>query len=102
MRVRRDGSQFLAHVTFTALHDRTGKLRGFAEISHDLSESWQSEARYRGLLEAAPDAMVVVNQAGAIVLWEAMSRPRVSGLGLELGRRPDRASRRGQPAEHGG
>ena len=41
---------------------------GFSMISRDLSPSSASEARYRGLLEAAPDAMVVVNQAGEIVL----------------------------------
>jgi PAS domain S-box-containing protein len=67
-RVRKDGSRFLANLVITAARDSAGTLIGFSEISRDISERKDTEARYRGLLEAAPDAMIVVDQQGEIVL----------------------------------
>jgi PAS domain S-box-containing protein len=68
MRLRKNGARFQVRTTLTASRDAAGTLRGFSVISRDLTENAESETRYRGLLEAAPDAMVVVNQGGEIVL----------------------------------
>jgi PAS domain S-box-containing protein len=68
MRVRHDGSLFPATVTYADLRDPSGQLRGFFEITFDRSEAAESDVQYRALMDAAPDAMVVVNESGAIVL----------------------------------
>jgi PAS domain S-box-containing protein len=43
-RVRKDGSRFWAHVTITALRDDSGRLRGFAKLTRDLTERKRTEA----------------------------------------------------------
>jgi PAS domain S-box-containing protein len=37
-RVRKDGSQFWAHVIIDAIHDPSGKLLGFAKVTRDITE----------------------------------------------------------------
>jgi PAS domain S-box-containing protein len=73
-RVRKDGSRFWSNLVITAARSPSGTLLGFSEISHDITERNERDAKYRGLLEAAPDAMVVVNQAGEIVLLNVQAQ----------------------------
>jgi PAS domain S-box-containing protein len=75
VRVRRDGKEFDIEITESPIRDALEKIVGVSTIGRDISKRKaaekhlvQMEARYRGLLEAAPDAMVIVNQASEIVL----------------------------------
>jgi PAS domain S-box-containing protein len=67
-RIRKDGGRFLARVTLTPLRDTEGALSGFVKVFQDATESVRAESLFHGLLDSAPDAMVIVGQDARIVL----------------------------------
>lgn len=72
-RLRKDGSEFLASVTMTALRDEAGELRGFGKVVRDITDQKAAEAalvrreqHLRSILATVPDAMIVMDERGIV------------------------------------
>lgn len=67
-RVRKGGEKFWASVELAPIRDDREQLTGFVEVARDISDRRRVDTLFRGLLESAPDAMVIVEPHGRIVL----------------------------------
>ncbi|UJR83699.1 Hypothetical protein I5071_57700 [Sandaracinus amylolyticus] len=74
-RLRKDGSEFWADVTLTALFDDSGVLRGFSKITRDATAQVEAEAaamqreRLSAILESAVDAIIATDSSGRVALF---------------------------------
>ena len=67
-RVRKDGTTVRVSMTLSPIADSAGAIVGVSTVSRDISGQQRAEARFRGLIDAAPDAMVCVAPGGQITL----------------------------------
>jgi PAS domain S-box-containing protein len=84
---RKDGTEFPAEISLSLIETEDGPLVSAA--IRDVSDRRRAEAKFRGLLEAAPDAMLGVDPEGRITLINAQAErlfgyPRQELLGQTL------------------
>ncbi|MFM2066809.1 MAG: hypothetical protein RLZZ584_1718 [Pseudomonadota bacterium] len=64
--LHRDGHEFPVEISLCPLHSEVGPL--VMSAVRDITERRRAEEKFRSLLESAPDAMVIVDAGGRIVL----------------------------------
>ncbi|AJA62487.1 MULTISPECIES: hybrid sensor histidine kinase/response regulator [Bradyrhizobium] len=89
-RVRKDGTQFWAHVIIDAIRSPKGELVGFAKITRDLTERRAAEAKlreseqqFRLMVQSVTDyAIYMLDVEGNVASWNAGAQ-RIKGYAPE-------------------
>jgi PAS domain S-box-containing protein len=79
---RRDGTEFPVEISLAPLRTEDGLL--ISAAIRDVTNKRREERLFRGLLEAAPDAMVIVDGQGRVVLVNAQVEERFGYQRAEL------------------
>lgn len=79
--LRKDGSEFLGAVSLSPVRDVDGRLLGYANVVHDTTEREAAERALarreellKSILETVPDAMIVIDEEGAIISFSTAAQ----------------------------
>jgi PAS domain S-box-containing protein len=70
LRVRKDGTLFQAEVVITALRDEAGDLRGFSQVTRDITARKEAEEALRSSLRKMADLKAALDESAVVAITD--------------------------------